>query len=211
MADLDLIDDDDILDTPGESFFDPYAQETAWGIDRDRWDRPLIGPDPRWSARAVARGSRSLTAKLADSNGWPDGKVERWQLADGRRPFARVSNLAKGIDPMHGLGIWKLRHIALAVARRPDLQELLCTMTYQDGKAIDAVCEEAMIRAKDDGTDPEGKLKAAHRGTRSTGRPRRRSTRPSARGCRTTPSPRASWRRSSSLLILRSSTRSASW
>jgi hypothetical protein len=166
VVDLDVLDDDDLFDTPGE-VYDPFSAETALGIERDRWDRPLIKPDPALRRRVERYADRyaDLREGLDASNGWPDGKVERWQMADGRRPYARISSLAGGIDPAFGLGIWYRRHVALSLARRADLRELLATMTYADGKAIDEVCKEALIRAKDDKTDPERTLTAAHRGT----------------------------------------------
>jgi hypothetical protein len=143
-----IVSDDLDFDLP-EPRWDPYADETALGIERDWWDRPLILPDPQWPTFP----------------GWPDGQVEKRQMADGRRPYRRMSSMATMIDPGYGLAIWKLRHTSLAIARRPDLQVLLCGLTYQDGKAIDAVVDEALVRAKDDDTDPEYKLRAANYGT----------------------------------------------
>jgi hypothetical protein len=86
-------------------------------------------------------------------------------MADGRRPYRRLSNLSRSIDPGFGLATWKLRHVMLSIARRPDLLDLLRGMTYQDGKAIGKIAEEALIRAKDDDTDSTHKLLAAHKGT----------------------------------------------
>lgn len=186
--------DDDLVCAP--AYFNPYADEEALGIERDRWDRPLIKPDPEWRLRAErgarwlegasssindenrARGIRAMIKKVEASNGWPDGEVTKYQMADGRRPYARVSTLAPGVDPGYGLGIWQRRHALLAVAHRPDLIAALQTMTYADAKDIDAIMDEALIRAKDDDAhlEPAGttkllrsvlvnKLQAALRGT----------------------------------------------
>lgn len=167
MADR-LLEEVDLFDSPGTPF-DPFARESSVGIERDQWGWPLIAPDPAWrhEARSMEPGAgrRKALERLAASNGWRDGQVVKHQRADGRRPYPRASSLSSGVDPAFGLGIWMRRHTALSVARRPDLQELLCSMTYKDGALIDGVCEEALIRAKDDDTDSENKLMAANRGT----------------------------------------------
>lgn len=130
---------------PASGTFNPYADEEALGIERDQWDRPLIKPDPLWLENPTPGRKR-----LVQESGWPDGKVPKHQRADGRRPYARASSLGSGIDPAYGLGVWLRRHALLAVARRPDLVEALQTMTYLDGKLIDEIADEALIRAKDD-------------------------------------------------------------
>lgn len=80
-------------------------------------------------------------------------------------PYSRISTVAQYINPSHALGVWKQRHIALAVSRRPDICDLLRTMTYQDKSRLDLVIEEALTRAKDDDTDADHKLLAANKGT----------------------------------------------
>jgi len=79
------------------------------------------------------------------------------------KPYSRVSTVAGHINSMAGLGVWKQRHIALAVARRPDIQQELCMLTYEDKTRVDGLIEEALMRARDD--EGNGKLLAARRGT----------------------------------------------
>ena len=164
MTDNDL----DLFDLPTGSYFNPFGDEESLGIERDRWDRPLIKPP---------------------GGSWPDGKVLRWQMADGRRPYPRFSSISTSIDPAFGLAVWKLRNAVLSIARRPDLIVALRSMTYQDGREIDKIVDEALVRAKDDDrfrsalarvaagcdiddaltssydTDASNKLLAAQRGT----------------------------------------------
>lgn len=127
--------------------FDPLDEI---GVPRDRWGRPQVLPDPAWNLPPAA---------------WPDGKTTKYQMADGRRPFARVSTACGWNDVAHGLSIWRQRLSLLALARRPDVQALLAGMTYKDGKAIDALVDELMMRGTDDGIDKEGEMTAANRGT----------------------------------------------
>lgn len=132
----------------------PIDPIEALGVLRDRWGRPMLLPDPAWN--------------LGDDNGmhrWPDRQVHKYQMADGRRPFTRISTACAWNDMLHGLSIWKLRHAMLSLARRPDAQALLCGLTYKDGAAIDSVMDELLVRASDDGSDPGGELTAANRGT----------------------------------------------
>lgn len=175
MSDVnhELYDEDLLFDSVSDGFVSVH--DSMAGIERDRWDRPLIKPDPAWrrtdypltdhSDSDVLALRRARSRALEACGGWLDGRVSKGQLATGERPYSRVSTVAQYIDPMHGLGIWKQRHIALAVARRPDLQALLCGLTYQDKKAVDACIEEALLRARDDDTDVDHKLTAAPRGT----------------------------------------------
>jgi hypothetical protein len=79
--------------------------------------------------------------------------------------YGRISTIAQYADPAYGLGVWQQRHGALAIARRPDLIALLCGLTYQQGKQVQAVIDEALMRAKDDDTDVECKLLASNLGT----------------------------------------------
>jgi hypothetical protein len=139
--------EDDLFDIADGKPFNPmYPGEE--GIDRDQWQRPLIKPDPRWPGGI-----------------WKDGPP-----ISGRkpRPYTRCTTLSGAMDQGYGLGWWMRRQVALSIARRPDLQALLCTLTYADGREIDAICEEAMTRAKDDTEnkdDPDNTLIAAARGT----------------------------------------------
>ena len=149
LPDLDFGD----IETPAYKPPDPWDVVFSRGVVRDGYGRPLIKPDPAWE---LPPGE------------WPDGARVRGQLADGSRPYVRCSSIAERNDPAFGLGLWKQRHAALAIARRPDLQALLCGLRYSDGKAIDSVLEEAMIRAKDDGVAGEAwddKLQASNFGT----------------------------------------------
>lgn len=147
--DLDL---DDIEVAP-KAKAKPYDPLDEIGVPRDQWGRPEILPDPAWQRAGLAPAT------------WPDGKVRKRQRADGRRAFARVSTACAWNDVAHGLSLWRQRMALLALARRPDLQAELAGMTYADGKRIDAVTDELLIRAADDGIDIDGELSAANRGT----------------------------------------------
>lgn len=128
----------------------PWDPLDEIGVPRDQWGRPQVLPDPAWG--------------LAPSQ-WPDGVTRKRQMADGRRAYARVSTACGWNDIAHGLSIWRNRMSVLAIARRPDLQAQLCSMTYADGKQVDAIVDEALVRAADDGIDIDGELTAAARGT----------------------------------------------
>lgn len=128
----------------------PYDPLDEIGVPRDQWGRPEILPNPAWNLAPAA---------------WPDGKTAKRQRADGRRAFTRVSTACAWNDVAHGLSLWRQRMALLALARRPDMQALLAGMTYHDGKQIDALTDELLMRAADDGIDIDGELSAANRGT----------------------------------------------
>lgn len=143
-ADLhDPLDVDDIEVAPARPA-KPYDPLDEFGVPRDQWGRPLLLPDPAW--------------KLAPGV-WPDGAIEKRQHADGRRHFTRVSTACGWNDVAHGLTLWRQRMTLLALARRPDLQAELCAMTYRDGRRIDAVMDELLVRAADDGIDIDEAIK----------------------------------------------------
>lgn len=143
-ADLhDPLDFDDIEAAPARPA-KPYDPLDELGVPRDQWGRPMLLPDPAWGLDPAA---------------WPDGKVEKRQQADGRRHFARVSTACGWNDVAHGLSLWRQRMALLALARRPDLQAELCGLTYKDGKQIDAITDELLIRAADDGIDIDEMIK----------------------------------------------------
>ena len=97
--------------------------EPSGVIPRDGHKRPMILPPP---------------------GGWPDGVQP-----DRSRPYTRASTFAKALDDTAGLAIWRGRHIALAVAKRPDLMAIIGSMNY-GSEALDQFIEEALERAKDD-------------------------------------------------------------
>lgn len=163
---------DDLFDCADVQLFD-VAEDEA-GIERDRFGRPLILPDPAWSDTSDWRPAihpkvlelrAQKLANLSASNGWPDGKVVRGQLADGRRPYTRISTMADHASPTYGLGIYLRRMEALALARMPDLAAMLCGLDYRHGQRIDLILQEALLRAKEHGIDPGGQLTAAALGT----------------------------------------------
>lgn len=127
--------------------FDPLDE---LGVQRDRYGRPMILPDPAW--------------RLSEAT-WPDRKKIKGQHADGRRPFTRVSTACGWNCLQHGLSVWRIRHALLALARRPDVQVRLQALTYADGSRIDELMDELLTRAADDGSDPGGELVAAALGT----------------------------------------------
>lgn len=74
-------------------------------------------------------------------------------------PYTRVSTAAGRLKTTVGLEIWKRRHLALALAKFPDLTMMLAGLTYEaDKKEIDRIvnmaCErsEAMVVARHHGT-----------------------------------------------------------
>jgi hypothetical protein len=141
-ADLhDPLDDIEMAPARPAKSYDPLDE---LGVPRDQWGRPLLLPDPAWG--------------LAPTT-WPDGKIEKRQMADGRRHFARVSTAAGWNDVAHGLTLWRQRMALLALARRPDLQAELAGLVYSDGKRIDAITDELLIRAADDGIDIDEAIK----------------------------------------------------
>ena len=139
----DPLDFDDIEAAPARPA-KPYDPLDELGVPRDQWGRPLLLPDPAWNLGPAA---------------WPDGLVEKRQSADGRRHFARVSTAAGWNDVAHGLSLWRQRMALLALARRPDLQAELAGLVYKDGKRIDAITDELLIRAADDGIDIDEMIK----------------------------------------------------
>jgi hypothetical protein len=140
----DLHDPLDDIETAPARPAKPYDPLDELGVPRDQWGRPLLLPDPAWGLAPTI---------------WPDGKIEKRQMADGRRHFARVSTAAGWNDIAHGLTLWRQRMALLALARRPDLQAELAGLVYKDGKRIDAITDELLIRAADDGIDIDEAIK----------------------------------------------------
>lgn len=91
---------------------------------------------------------------------------DRWgrPLIDGV-PYTRISTLADGIESKYGLHVWEKYHLALAIARCPDLRLRLQGLTYADKAELKEICAQALVRAKDHGTDPTGSLRKANIGT----------------------------------------------
>jgi hypothetical protein len=63
--------------------------------------------------------------------------------------YTRASTFAGYLDDGIALSSWRTRHIALSVARRPDLAARLAGMTYGDPELPDLI-HEALERAKDE-------------------------------------------------------------
>jgi hypothetical protein len=74
--------------------------------------------------------------------------------------YTRASTFAGYLDDGIALSTWRARHIALSVARRPDLAARVAGMTYADPELPDLI-HEALERAKDD----EASLQASAWGT----------------------------------------------
>lgn len=63
-------------------------------------------------------------------------------------PYTRASTFAKALSDGGGLSIWKTRHAAVGVARRPDLAVMLAALDPEpkktaDKRALDAIVERA--------------------------------------------------------------------
>jgi hypothetical protein len=100
---------------------------------------------------------------LLDTEVPGDVPRDRWRrplihvLSDTLEPYTRVSTVAGWLSDGHGLGIWKLRHAALSIARHPDVAGLIAPLAYGDAaldEAIEAACERsvAMVEARHHGT-----------------------------------------------------------
>jgi len=125
MSELELEPWSDPFDVPGEE-----------ELVRDRWDRPMIKPDP------------------ATGGAWPDTGTNEL------RPYTRASTFAGYLDDGIALSTWRSRHIALSVAKRPDLAAVIAGLEYHD-KDLDERIKEALERAK----DAEATLQASNWGT----------------------------------------------
>ena len=63
--------------------------------------------------------------------------------ASKARGYTRATNVAKVIDDMGGLMIWKARVTAKGLAARPDLMATLVSTDTDDNPTIDAICRRA--------------------------------------------------------------------
>jgi hypothetical protein len=63
--------------------------------------------------------------------------------------YTRASTFAGYLDDGIALSTWRMRHVALSVARRPDLQARIAGMTYGDPELAELI-DEALERAKDE-------------------------------------------------------------
>jgi hypothetical protein len=98
-------------------------------VERDRYGRPVV-PLP---------GGR-------DSG--PCATLAGCLVTRAHEHLTRVSTFAASLDDGIGLASWRARHIALSVARRPDLAARVAGMEYGD-PGLGALLEEALERAKD--------------------------------------------------------------
>jgi len=103
-------------------------------------------PDPFAAPVKVAR------AALYDDEVPAEVPRDRWrrplilQPDDSLAPYTRVSTACGALDSGHGLGIWKLRHAALSIARHEDIAAMVAGLEYGD-PALDELLEQACDRS----------------------------------------------------------------
>jgi hypothetical protein len=110
---------------------DPF-DDPGGGLQRDRWDRPLILRP--WEKDGPC----------------PDAEGRRWRcyVTRAHRHYTRASTFAAALDDGPGLGIWMKRHVGLAFSWDPnaDIRAVVAGMDYDDGKLLDERIEEALTR-----------------------------------------------------------------
>jgi hypothetical protein len=77
---------------------------------------------------------------------------DRWgrplilQLDGSLEPYTRISTAAGWLEDGHGLGIWKTRHVALAIARDEAVAGVVAAMEYGDA-GLDELIDRALDRS----------------------------------------------------------------
>ena len=112
------------------SFDDPFG-DPGGGLQRDRWDRPII------------------LRPWEEDGPCPDAEGKRWKcyITKAHRHYARASTFAGTLDDGPGLGIWMKRHVALAVSYEgaKDIRAIIAGMDYTTSD-LDKRIEEALQR-----------------------------------------------------------------
>lgn len=63
------------------------------------------------------------------------------------KSYTRATTVAETLDDRYNLELWKMRQVAVGLARRPDILAGVATADAEDKKAINALCQDAMSAA----------------------------------------------------------------
>ncbi len=63
------------------------------------------------------------------------------------KSYTRATTVAETLDDRYNLELWKMRQVAVGLARRPDILAGVATADADDKKAINALCQDAMSAA----------------------------------------------------------------
>ncbi len=131
------------------SLDDPF-DDPGGGLQRDRWGRPIILRP--WEEDGECAASK--------------GKRWNCHIEKAHGHYTRTSTFAGTLDDGPGLAIWMKRHVALGVAKQPDLRAIIAGMSYTDGQELDKRIEEVLIRMA--ARDMEFQESIRKKGDRST-------------------------------------------
>ena len=139
----------DDFDAAISMVLDPF-DDAGGGLQRDRWGRPIILRP--WEEDGPCEAAR--------------GKRWNCHITKAHGHYTRASTFASTLDDGPALAIWMKRHVALGVAKQPDLRAIIAGMTYADGESLDQRIEEVLERQA--ARDMEFSESIRRKGDRST-------------------------------------------